>query len=67
VSTWVEWVDRYLSGPDGAVVVAVGRDVTERHIAELSSPSEARFRDLADKSADVMWRFVRDPTPISTT
>jgi diguanylate cyclase (GGDEF)-like protein/PAS domain S-box-containing protein len=61
---WVEWVDRYLSGPDGAVVVAVGRDVTERHITELKlAESEARFRDLADKSADVVWRFVRDPTP----
>jgi len=61
---WVEWVDQYLSGPDGAEVLAVGRDVTGRHIAELNlAASEARFRDLADKSADVVWRFVMEPHP----
>ena len=61
---WVEWVDQYLPGPDGAEVLAVGRDVTGRHIAELNlAASEARFRDLADKSADVVWRFVMDPHP----
>jgi PAS domain S-box-containing protein len=61
---WVEWVDRYLPGSDGAEVLAVGRDVTGRHIAELNlADSEARFRDLADKSADVVWRFVIDPHP----
>jgi diguanylate cyclase (GGDEF)-like protein/PAS domain S-box-containing protein len=42
----------------------VGRDVTERHITELKlAESETRFRDLADKSADVVWRFVSAPTP----
>jgi diguanylate cyclase (GGDEF)-like protein/PAS domain S-box-containing protein len=61
---WVEWVDQYLPGPDGAEVLAVGRDVTGRHNAELNlAASEARFRDLADKSADVVWRFVMDPHP----
>jgi diguanylate cyclase (GGDEF)-like protein/PAS domain S-box-containing protein len=61
---WVEWVDRYLPGPDGAEVLAVGRDVTARHIAETKlAESEGRFRDLADKSADVMWRFVLAPHP----
>jgi diguanylate cyclase (GGDEF)-like protein/PAS domain S-box-containing protein len=61
---WVEWIDRYLWGPDGAEVIAVGRDVTERHIAELSlAESETRFRNLADNSADVVWRFVLDPYP----
>lgn len=61
---WVEWIDRYLWGPDGAEVIAVGRDVTERHIAELSlAESEARFRNLADSSADVVWRFLLDPHP----
>jgi diguanylate cyclase (GGDEF)-like protein/PAS domain S-box-containing protein len=61
---WVEWVDRYLPGPDGAVIVSVGRDVTERHITELKlAESEMRFRDLADKSADVVWRFVNSPSP----
>ncbi len=61
---WVEWVDQYLTGEDGAQVLAVGRDVTGRHIAELNlADSEARFCDLADKSADVVWRFVVDPYP----
>ena len=61
---WVEWVDRYLPSPAGAEVLAVGRDVTGKHIAELNlADSEARFRDLADKSADVVWRFVVDPYP----
>jgi diguanylate cyclase (GGDEF)-like protein/PAS domain S-box-containing protein len=61
---WVEWVDQYLPGEDGAQVLAIGRDVTGRHIAELNlADSEARFRDLADKSADVVWRFVIDPYP----
>lgn len=61
---WVEWVDQYLPGADGAQVVAVGRDVTGRHTAELNlAASEARFRELADKSADVIWRFVLEPHP----
>jgi PAS domain-containing protein len=32
---WLEWVDQYLPSAVGAEVLAVGRDVTERHIAEL--------------------------------
>jgi diguanylate cyclase (GGDEF)-like protein/PAS domain S-box-containing protein len=61
---WVEWVDRYVSGPDGAEVFAVGRDVTDRHIAELKlAESQAQFRDLADRSADVVWRFAVEPFP----
>jgi diguanylate cyclase (GGDEF)-like protein/PAS domain S-box-containing protein len=61
---WIEWVDRYLSGPDGAEILAVGRDVTIRHLAESKlAESENRFRDLADKSADVIWRFVLEPHP----
>jgi diguanylate cyclase (GGDEF)-like protein/PAS domain S-box-containing protein len=61
---WVEWVDQYLPSADGAEVLAVGRDVTARHVAELFlADSEARFRDLADKSADVVWRFFIDPYP----
>ncbi len=61
---WVEWVDQYLPGVDGDEVLAVGRDITGRHIAELNlAESEARFRDLADKSADVVWRFILEPTP----
>lgn len=64
---WLEWVDRYLPGVDGsedAEVLSVGRDVTERHIAEFKlAESEARFRNLADKSADVVWSFVAKPSP----
>jgi diguanylate cyclase (GGDEF)-like protein/PAS domain S-box-containing protein len=61
---WVEWVDRYLPGSDGAEVLAVGRDVTARHIAELRlAESETRFRDLADKSSDVLWHYLDDPYP----
>lgn len=61
---WVEWVDQYLPSGEGAEVLAVGRDVTGRHVAELFlAESEARFRDLADKSADVVWRFFTDPYP----
>ncbi len=61
---WLEWVDRYLVSADGAEVLSVGRDVTARHIAELKlAESEARFRNLADKSADVVWSFVSEPSP----
>ena len=35
---WIEWVDRYLSGPDGAEILAVGATFTIRHLAEPSLP-----------------------------
>jgi diguanylate cyclase (GGDEF)-like protein/PAS domain S-box-containing protein len=61
---WVEWVDRYVSGPNGPEILAVGRDVTRRHLAESNlAESEARFRHLADNSADVVWRFASEPFP----
>ena len=61
---WVEWVDRYMTGPDGAQILAVGRDITLRREAEIKlAESEVRFRDLADNSADVVWRFVIGPPP----
>jgi diguanylate cyclase (GGDEF)-like protein/PAS domain S-box-containing protein len=61
---WLEWADRYLTGADGPEVLSVGRDVTGRRVAELKlAESEARFRDLADKSADIVWRFVLEPAP----
>ncbi|HEY0519083.1 MAG TPA: sensor domain-containing diguanylate cyclase [Ilumatobacteraceae bacterium] len=61
---WLEWADRYIEGADGPEVLSVGRDVTGRRDAELKlAESEARFRDLADKSADVVWRFLAEPTP----
>ena len=42
----------------------MGRDVTERHVAEQRlAESEARFRDLADKSSDIVWHIVAEPTP----
>jgi diguanylate cyclase (GGDEF)-like protein/PAS domain S-box-containing protein len=61
---WLEWVDRYMTGPDGAQVLSVGRDVTGRRDAESRlAESEMRFRDLADNSADVVWRVLREPSP----
>src|SRR5262245_54627591 len=61
---WLAWVDRYLVGPDGPEVLSVGRDVTERHVAEQRlAESETRFRDLADKSSDVVWHITAKPTP----
>jgi diguanylate cyclase (GGDEF)-like protein/PAS domain S-box-containing protein len=62
---WLQWVDRYLAGTDGtAEVLSIGRDVTERHDTEVKlAESEIRFRDLAEKSADVVWRFILEPTP----
>ena len=62
---WLEWADRYLICADGgAEVLSVGRDVTKRHVAEFKlAESEARFRNLADKSADVVWSFVLEPSP----
>lgn len=61
---WLEWADRYLIGADGAEVLSVGRDVSGRRDAELKlAESEARFRDLSDKSADVVWRFMVEPSP----
>ena len=61
---WLEWIDRYLLGPDGPEVLSIGRDVTERRDTEIKlAESEARFRDLADKSADVVWRLIIEPSP----
>ena len=61
---WMEWVDRYLPSAGGDEVLAVGRDVTARHIAEAElAESETRFRELADKSTDVLWHYVSDPYP----
>lgn len=61
---WIEWADRYLVGPDGAHILAVGRDVTERRLAEQRlALSEARFRDLADRSADAVFRLSTTPRP----
>jgi diguanylate cyclase (GGDEF)-like protein/PAS domain S-box-containing protein len=61
---WVEWVDRFLPSADGDEVLAVGRDTTARHIAETRlTDSEARFRELADKSTYILWHFVLEPHP----
>jgi len=58
---WIQWVDRYLPSRQ---IIAVGRDVTEQHDAELRlAESEARFRQLADHSVDVVWRLVDRPEP----
>ncbi len=61
---YAQWVDRYVCDEDGEAIVAVGRDVTERRIADLKlAESEARFRDLAEKSIDVVWHFAVYPYP----
>lgn len=62
VERWIEWADRYLHSDLEPQVLSIGRDVTARHQAELSLvESEARFRDLADKSSDIVWRISNDP------
>lgn len=59
---WLEWVDRYLPSDDGAEILSVGRDVTDRRHAERQlAQSESLFRDLADKSTDVVWRLATQP------
>jgi diguanylate cyclase (GGDEF)-like protein/PAS domain S-box-containing protein len=61
---WIEWVDRYLEGPDGPEVLSVGRDVTARYVAERRLvESEERFRELADSASDIVWRFSDKPHP----
>ena len=42
-----------------SVATSPNAQEAERKLAE----SEALFRDLADKSADVVWRFMLEPTP----
>ncbi len=59
---WIEWADRYLHCDHEPEVLSVGRDVTDRHLAEVElTESEARFRDLADKSSDIVWRISGHP------
>ncbi len=61
---WFHWIDRYIPDGDTAEILSIGRDVTDRHHAEAAlAASEARYRDLADKSADVVWHFALEPTP----
>ncbi|WP_420453682.1 sensor domain-containing diguanylate cyclase [Ilumatobacter sp.] len=59
---WLQWVDRYVVTDNGPEVLSVGRDVTDRHLAELRlAESEARFRSLADNASDVVWRIRTTP------
>ncbi len=61
---WLHWIDRYLVGEDGVEILSIGRDVTARHIVEARlAASEEKYRELADKSADVVWHFTLEPTP----
>jgi PAS domain-containing protein len=60
---WFQWIDRFIPGDDDEIL-SIGRDVTDRHHAETAlAASEARYRDLAEKSADVVWHFSLEPTP----
>lgn len=64
---WVEWADRYLVLPTGPEVLAVGRDVTERHLAEQRlAASEVLFRTLAESANDLVWRLRSGPEPAIT-
>ncbi|MCU1393930.1 MAG: diguanylate cyclase/phosphodiesterase with and sensor(s) [Ilumatobacteraceae bacterium] len=59
---WLSWSDQLLA--NGHEVLTIGRDVTERHLAELQlAESEARFRSLADGSPDVVFQFSMTPAP----
>ncbi|MGQ0434471.1 MAG: diguanylate cyclase [Microthrixaceae bacterium] len=61
-SRWVAWRDQLVA--DGREVLAIGRDVTERHRAEQElTASEARFRDLADRATDVVFHLATSPQP----
>lgn len=61
---WVEWADRFLALPTGAEVLAVGRDVTERYLAEQRlAASEVLFRSLAESASDLVWRLRSRPSP----
>lgn len=61
---WLEWNDRYIVSPDGPEVLSVGRDVTARRAAEMElAATQARFRELADHSSDIVWRLELDPAP----
>lgn len=62
VISWSRQVVRSCDGCDD--VLAVGRDVTSHRDAQAQlSESEARFRELADRSVDVVFRFVLEPVP----
>ncbi len=57
---WLQWIDHYVVTDDGPEVLSIGRDVTDRHLAELAlAESEMRFRTLADTTSDVVWRVRR--------
>lgn len=61
---WLAWADTYLAHPDGDEILAVGRDVTEHYLAELELVrSEARFRQLAEASPDLILHVVLEPEP----
>ncbi|MEW6141112.1 MAG: PAS domain S-box protein [Thermodesulfobacteriota bacterium] len=49
---WIEWRSR----PEGELIYAIARDVTDRKIAEDElRRSEAKYRFLAEHASDVLW------------
>jgi diguanylate cyclase (GGDEF)-like protein/PAS domain S-box-containing protein len=62
VEQYLEWADRLIEGPQGLEVLSVGRDVTTRVLADKARGlSDQLFRQLADGSTDIVWRFATVP------
>ena len=60
---WHFWTNRAIFDENGEVVEyqAVGRDETDRHLAELAlRESERRFRSIVEDQSEMITRFGRD-------
>lgn len=57
-STWIEWVDRLVPGPDGDEVLSIGRDVTDRHLAKLQARESEHLVRLAMDRAPIGMEIV---------
>jgi PAS domain S-box-containing protein len=64
---WLQWRDRVICDENGKVIEfqGVGRDITERKQAEEAlRESEEKFRNLAEKSPNMIFRVERSFTSI---